>query len=193
MSQSQKKTLGMAIASLVFGLFFLIPFLGIFFSLTAIILGIIALIKISGKSQEFKGKGLAISGIVLGAVGIILIPIIGILAAIAIPNLLRARMAANEANAQVVLRTISTAAETHAVAEGEYPLSLYRLAAADRPYLAEDYGHGIHQGYKFNCDFKTHDYKCQAIPENCGTTGNTIYTITTGGELSERSCANIEM
>lgn len=71
----QKKTLGMAIASLVFGCFLLIPLLGLVFSIPAIILGIIALVKIGHNKETLKGSGLAIAGIILGAIGIIIIPI----------------------------------------------------------------------------------------------------------------------
>lgn len=46
-----------------------------------------------------KGEGLAIAGLVLGYAWIVSIPVILIIAAIAIPNLLRARMAANESSA----------------------------------------------------------------------------------------------
>ena len=52
------------------------------------------------------GDGMAIAGLVLGYIGFAAIPFILIIAAIAIPNLLRARMAANEASAVGSLRTI---------------------------------------------------------------------------------------
>ena len=52
----------------------------------------------------------------------IVVAIIALLAAIAIPNLLRARLTANESAAQATLRTISTALETYAAAHnGAYP------------------------------------------------------------------------
>ncbi|MCF7873998.1 MAG: DUF4190 domain-containing protein [Candidatus Omnitrophica bacterium] len=191
MSETQKKTLGMAIASLVFGCLILIPILNIPFAITAIILGIIALNKISSNKDTLKGRGLAISGIVLGGVGIVLIPIIAMLAAIAIPNLLRTRMNAGEANAKATLRILSTAAESYAAANnGEYPFSAYSLTSAEPPYLNENYTSGTHQGYKFSCEFDSNSYECVAIPENCGTTGTEIYTIEKGGILSETDCAN---
>ena len=56
------------------------------------------------------GDGMAIAGLVLGYIGFAAIPFILIIAAIAIPNLLRARMAANEASAVGSLRTINVAA-----------------------------------------------------------------------------------
>ncbi len=191
MSETQKKTLGMAIASLVFGCLILIPILNIPFAITAIILGIIALNKISSNKDTLKGKGLAISGIVLGGVGIVLIPIIAMLAAIAIPNLLRARMNAGEANAKATLRTLSTAAESYAAANnGEYPFSVYSLTTTEPPYLSENYTSGTYQGYKFSCEFDSNDYECVAAPENCGTSGTKIYTVEKEGMLSETDCAD---
>jgi hypothetical protein len=82
---------GLAVASLVMGCLVLIPILGLVFSLLAIIFGVVALTKISNNAAALKGKGLAISGIILGGFGIVVIPIISIMLAIAIPNFLRAK------------------------------------------------------------------------------------------------------
>ena len=58
----------------------------------------------------------------------IVVAIIALLAAIAIPNLLRARLSANDALAQSTLRTISTAIETYATAtNGDFPTSENQL------------------------------------------------------------------
>jgi len=189
MSESQKKTLGIAVVSLVFGCFILIPILGVLFAIAAIVLGVIALSKINKNKETLKGKGLAISGIVLGGTGVILIPVIAMLAAIAIPNFLRAKMNANEINAKAALKKIVTASESYAAAnDGEYPFSVHDLTAATPPYLTENYTFGAHEGYKFDCEFNPSNYKCVAIPENCNTTGAKIYTIEKGGELSAVDC-----
>jgi type IV pilus assembly protein PilA len=104
----------MAIASLVFGLFF------IFFPLfiPAIVFGHIALSQIKKSAGRLGGRGLAIAGLVLGYLGIAIIPLILIIAAIAIPNLLRARQAANESSAAQAIRTINTAQVTY---QASYP------------------------------------------------------------------------
>ena len=90
-----EKSSGMAIASLIFGLFFL------FFPLpiVAVVFGHISLSRIKKSAGRLGGRGLAITGLVLGYLGIAMIPLILIIAAIAIPNLMRARIAANEASA----------------------------------------------------------------------------------------------
>src|SRR5580704_17578762 len=59
---------------------------------------------------------------------LIVVAIILIIAAIAIPNLLRARMAANEASAVASLRTMNTALITYNSTYGQYPTSLTSMA-----------------------------------------------------------------
>ena len=57
---------------------------------------------------------------------LIVVAIILIIAAIAIPNLLRARIAANEASAVASLRTMNTASITYNSTYGNYPTTLIR-------------------------------------------------------------------
>jgi type IV pilus assembly protein PilA len=59
---------------------------------------------------------------------LIVVAIILIIAAIAIPNLLRARMAANESSAVASLRTINTACITYSSTYGQYPTALSDMA-----------------------------------------------------------------
>jgi type IV pilus assembly protein PilA len=59
---------------------------------------------------------------------LIVVAIILIIAAIAIPNLLRARMAANEASAVASLRTMNTALITYNSTYGQYPSALTSMA-----------------------------------------------------------------
>ena|ERR1035437_3242511 len=58
---------------------------------------------------------------------LIVVAIILIIAAIAIPNLLRSKMAANEASAVGSLRTINTAAVAYSTTYGNYPPTLVSL------------------------------------------------------------------
>lgn len=122
------ETSGKAIASLICGLLFFIPFLFI----AAIVFGHLALSEIRKSAGRLKGEGLAIAGLVLGYVWIVGIPIILILAAIAIPNLLRARMAANEASAVGSVRTLMTAEISYAAIHRDagFTCSLSDLAQA---------------------------------------------------------------
>jgi len=59
---------------------------------------------------------------------LIVVAIILIIAAIAIPNLLRARIAANEASAVSSLRTMNTACITYDTSYNVYPTALTNLA-----------------------------------------------------------------
>jgi type IV pilus assembly protein PilA len=60
---------------------------------------------------------------------LIVVAIILIIAAIAIPNLLRSRLAANEASAVASLRTINTACNTYNSTYGSFPPALRNLQA----------------------------------------------------------------
>jgi hypothetical protein len=107
---SQPQTSGKATASLIAGIsaYLIFPFVG---AIIAIVLGHLGLSEIKKSAGRLKGDGMAIAG--LGYVQFSLIPFILIIAAIAIPNLIRSRMAANEASAVGSLRTITTAEITY--------------------------------------------------------------------------------
>jgi len=68
----------------------------------------------------------------------IVVAIIALLAAIAIPNLLRARLNANEAGAISNVQTVSTAAQSYWSAEGSLPISLSDLGADATPSYISD-------------------------------------------------------
>jgi type IV pilus assembly protein PilA len=103
------QTSGKAIASLICGIFFFV----LPSSIVAVILGHLSLSEIKRGAGRLGGRGMAITGLVLGYVGLSFLPIL-IIAAIAIPNLLRAKMAANEASAVGSLRSYSYAMVTYA-------------------------------------------------------------------------------
>ena len=64
---------------------------------------------------------------------LIVVAIILIIAAIAIPNLLRAKIAANEASAVGSLRTINTASVAYSTTYGTYPTALSNLGPSTSP------------------------------------------------------------
>jgi type IV pilus assembly protein PilA len=107
-----QETSGKATASLICGIlaYLILPFLA---AIPAIILGHLALSDIKKRAGQLKGNGLAVAGMVMGYAQVVFLPVILIIAAIAIPNLLRARMAANEASAVGTLRNYSTAMVTY--------------------------------------------------------------------------------
>jgi type IV pilus assembly protein PilA len=76
---------------------------------TGLITGITALVKANRQPHEYGGKGFAITGIILSGLSILILPV---MAAVAVPNLLAARKAANEGSAITSLRALAAAQET---------------------------------------------------------------------------------
>ena len=117
----------------------------------------------------------------------IVVAIIALLAAIAIPNLLRARMTSNDALAKATLRAISTAAESFGTANnGNYPGNESSLTGATPPFLNTAYcAKSPLAGYNYNCSaMSSSGYTVTATPVTLGSTGSTVYTIATGGVLT---------
>jgi len=115
----------------------------------------------------------------------IVVAIIALLAAIAIPNLLRARISANDALAKSTLRTLSTAAETYATANlGSYPTAVTDLTGATPPYIQKEYCSTTVSGFDYDCYWDLGYYTITATPTAFGTSGTTIFTISTGGVLT---------
>src|SRR5262245_50809628 len=86
---------GMALASLVLGVVgFFTCGIVVVGAITGIVLGIVALSRARKSPQQYGGKELAIIGIAINALCLLVIPVI---AAIAIPNMIKSRQAANEA------------------------------------------------------------------------------------------------
>ena len=145
------ETSGKAIASLVCGLLFFVPLAFI----AAIVFGHIALSEIRKSAGRLKGDGLAIAGLVLGYMWVVAIPIILIIAAIAIPNLLRARMAANESSAVASIRTLATAEITYATAHPDTGFTCSLSSLTTDNLISKQLASGQRNGYAFelrNCN-----------------------------------------
>ena len=121
---SKPKTSGMAIWSLILSF---IPIA----CLVGIILGIVSAVKIGKRKQELKGQGLAIGGIVIGALNALtscfILPIFlvsGSMLAIAIPNFISYSTKAKDAQVKVVARSVQIAVEEYRVEKNEWPMSV---------------------------------------------------------------------
>jgi len=156
-------------------LFSIIPFLGPFISMVWSIVVIFKGIK--------RVHQLSTVRTVLATGGPVFIALIALLAAIVIPNFMRANISANDALAQSTLRSLSTAAETYAVANRRYPSSIYDLTDANPPYIGRPYCDTEESGYTYRCAFDPRGYKFQATPVEEGVTGTAVMTITTEGNL----------
>jgi prepilin-type processing-associated H-X9-DG protein len=103
------KTCGLAVAAFVMGLLSVLCITWPICGPLAIIFGIIALVKISKNKPYLKGTGMAVTGIVIPAVMIILIPVIAMLMAIMMPALAKTKMIAQRVVCGTNLKCLSTA------------------------------------------------------------------------------------
>lgn len=121
----------------------------------------------------------------------IVVAIISLLAAIAIPNLLRARHNANEAAAIAALRTISTACESFRSAQtpATYPANLAALGAAVPPYIDNTLAGATaagtaKQGYFYTYALvNANQFTCTATPAVVGTTGTRVFFVDESGVI----------
>jgi len=126
---------------------------------------------------------------------LIVVAIILIIAAIAIPNLLRSRMAANEASAVGSLRTINTAAVGYWTTYNiGYPGTLAMLGpgspatSATADLIDSVLSAGVKSGYSFvytagaaDAQGNINTYTLTAVPTNSGVTGQrTFFTNQSG-------------
>lgn len=183
----EPETSGKALASMVTGIFGLLLFpIGI----AAIILGHISRTEIRKSNGRLKGDGMATAGLVMGYGTFAIIPFILIIAAIAIPNLLRARMAANEASAAAGVRVLGSAEvayrSTHP--EAGFTCSLADLngrgasAPSDHTHFIDDsLASGLKTGYRFelrncvNSESEGHKYQVVAYPVKLNNTGTRAF------------------
>lgn len=116
----------------------------------------------------------------------IVVAIIALLAAIAIPNLLRARHNANEAAAIGSMRTISTACESFRAAQSPvtYPANLAALSGANPPYIDATLGAGTKQGYTFVYALvSANQYTCTGSPVTANVTGTRVFFVDESGVI----------
>ena len=108
---------------------------------------------------------------------LIIVSIISILALLVFPNIKRAKINSNEANAQVTLKAISTSLEIFNSSNNHYPFSVEDL-------LLIKYFSDTHKGYVFSGTVSRDTYNIVATPisEN---TGIKIYSISTGAIIKE--------
>ncbi len=115
---------------------------------------------------------------------LIVVAIILIIAAIAIPNLLRSKMAANEASAVGSLRSLNTACVTYSTTYGQYPATLASLGpgspatSTTADLIDSVLSSGTKSGYKFayvtpsaSSGVAGTTYDLTATPVTIGTTG----------------------
>jgi prepilin-type N-terminal cleavage/methylation domain-containing protein len=114
----------------------------------------------------------------------IVVAIIALLAAIAIPNLLRARLNANEASAISALRTISSACISFRSVNAAYPATLTSLSGATPPYIDAVLGAGVKGGYSFSITASSaNTFSATARPQAYQTTGTRSFFVDESGVI----------
>ena len=121
----------------------------------------------------------------------IVVAIIAIIAAIAIPNLLTAKKSANEAAAISNLRTIATSCEQYRNAQvpPSYPTTLSNLSASG--YIDTVLGAAVKSGYSyaFTGGGVTTSWSVTAAPQVPGTDGDRYFFVDRSGVIRQNTGA----
>ena len=182
----ERQRSGHAIASLVVGIIGFCTF-GLFLigSVVGTILGVVALNRANKSPATHGGKGLAIAGIILNVFALVSVVPIGIIAAIAIPNLLASRRAANEASAVNYIRSIASAEATFqsTVGDGQFGDlgDLLNNKLVD-PRLSS----AVRNGYCFNLVSNGEDFEVTATPVSEATGRRSFFYSSDDEELRAR-------
>ncbi len=104
---------------------------------------------------------------------LIVVAIIGIIAAIAVPNLLQSKAAANEASAISAIRNIVTSQITYSatVGSGSYAATLTVLGPTDARLIDSVLASGTKDGYLFSSTGSGSTFTVNAEPTTAGSTG----------------------
>ena len=180
---------GLAITALVIGILdlFTLGLLGIG-AIAGVVVAIVALSNAKRKPYEYGGQSLATAGLVMSIVSVVMAVPIGIVAAIAIPNLLASRRAANEGSSIAALRTLHSAEQTYQATygNGSYgTLSQLRQQGLIHSDLAD----GMRHGYKFTVEIKEWGsdgpagFQVVGVPLDYGSTGRRSFFVDETGVI----------
>ncbi len=151
--ETERPKEGLAIFALILGIvgFFTVGLLGVG-AVTGVIVGWIAMRRAKREPWRYGGYGMALTGFVLSIVMLGLY--VPIMAAIAIPNLLAARRAANEGSAMATMRLISSAEISYQSTFGKFA-TLDELAAQN--LIDQKLAAGTKNGYSFRIEMTTNE------------------------------------
>jgi type II secretory pathway pseudopilin PulG len=178
-------TSGKAVASLILGFLFFAPPAAI----AAVVLGHMSLSDIRKSAGRIQGQGIAVGGLILGYLGILMIPILLITLAIAIPNFIDTRAKADQAAAVGYLRDINIAATSYAATYNNgFPPDLQTLSGIGVPncdhagLIDGILASGTRSGYIFTYTATAGDPTSSTAPKNpgpgCSAMGAGGYTVT---------------
>lgn len=178
--ESESPKNGLAIFALVLGIinFLTLGIVGIG-AITGSVIGWIAMKRAQREPARYGGHGISLAGFILSIVSLVSFVPIGVIAAIAIPNLLAARRAANEGSAIYSMRTISNAEAMYQANFGKYA-TLDELAAQN--LIDKKLATGTKNGYHFAIELTTGEdnlggYAVTGVPETYRSTGNRSFYV----------------
>jgi len=194
---------GMAIAALVLGIigFFTIGILGVG-AIVGTVLACVAMSRAKREPWQYGGRSLAIAALVLNILSLVSFVPMGIIAAIAVPNLLASRRAANEGSAQSSLRTLHSAEATYQATRGQGKYGTLSELAAEG-LIDSRLASGTKNGYVFTVELTTSDlnypgFEVVGVPMTYGSTGiRSFYIDETGviraGDNSGRPSTKMDL
>lgn len=179
---------GLAIAALVLGIIGLFT-LGVLVvgAIAGIVMACVAMSRVKRDPWQYGGRSMAIAALVLNILSLFAFAPIGMVAAIAIPNLLAARRAANEGSAQASLRTLYAAEATYQATRGQGNYGTLNELAAEGLIDAK-LATGSKNGYIFTIELTTNElndpgFAVVGVPQTYRSSGTRSFYIDETGVI----------
>lgn len=164
-----------------------------------IVLGWKAMNRAKREPWMYGGHGMAIAGFVLSIVSLVSFAFLGLIAAIAVPNMFAARRAANEASAIVSVRAIASSESIYRETYNKYG-SLEELAGMG--LIDAQLATGTKNGYTFTVNLTAAEttgegFEVISVPVSYHRTGNRSFYvddsyIIRGADKSGRPSSNLD-
>jgi type IV pilus assembly protein PilA len=168
-SRPQSKSAGLAMTSLIVGVMSVLTLgLGGVGAVVAFVMGVVALKKARKHPALYGGEGFAVAGIVLSSISALIFAYVLVIAAIAVPNLLASRRAANEAGVMASLRKISSAEATYYSTKGMSREYGTMQDLADMRLIEQSLASGTKYGYRFELRTMGSSFEVVATPLTYG-------------------------
>src|SRR5262249_58339493 len=122
----------------------------IFPEIAGVIFGHLSRASIRRSMGQLKGDGMAMAGLIMGYISLFLLPFVAGIVFVAVPNVFRTKIVANESSVISTLKTIHVSAASYQVEHDEYPASLQELGQESLvPLDSQLAATGVQSGYQF--------------------------------------------
>lgn len=179
---------GLAVFSLVLGVLnlFTIGLLGVG-AVLGIIVAVIAMNRAKNDPFVYGGKELATAGLITSILSLLIIVPVGVIAAIAIPNLLAARRAANEGATIATLRTLHSAEATYQATAGAGQFGTLEQLI-DSGLLDPRMGFDVVSGYRYRIELTTGldnepGFEATSVPNSYPNSGRRSFFVNEDGVI----------